>query len=38
VTKTLLFLGEGSNAVIGTPQTDWAWGKKVVRTTKPPAR
>ena len=28
LTKTLLFLGEGSNAVIGTPQTDWGWGKK----------
>jgi quinoprotein glucose dehydrogenase len=28
VTKTLLFLGEGSNAVSGTPQTDWGWGKK----------
>ena len=28
LTKTLLFLGEGSDAVIGTPQVDWAWGKK----------
>jgi quinoprotein glucose dehydrogenase len=28
VTKTLLFLGEGSDAVIGTPQIDWGWGKK----------
>jgi quinoprotein glucose dehydrogenase len=28
LTKTLLFLGEGSNSVIGTPQVDWAWGKK----------
>ena len=28
VTKTLLFLGEGSNAIEGTPQADWAWGKK----------
>src|SRR5262249_58935831 len=28
VTKTLLFLGEGSNAVIGTPRVDWGWGKK----------
>ena len=28
LTKTLLFLGEGSNAVLGTPQTDWGWGKK----------
>jgi len=28
LTKTLLFLGEGSNAVIGTPQVDWGWGKK----------
>jgi glucose dehydrogenase len=28
VTKTLLFLGEGSDAVIGTPQVDWGWGKK----------
>jgi quinoprotein glucose dehydrogenase len=24
----LLFLGEGSNSVIGTPQVDWAWGRK----------
>jgi glucose dehydrogenase len=29
LTKTLLFLGEGSNSVIGTPQVDWAWGKKL---------
>jgi quinoprotein glucose dehydrogenase len=28
LTKTLLFLGEGSDSVIGTPQIDWAWGKK----------
>jgi glucose dehydrogenase len=28
LTKTLLFLGEGSNAVSGTPQKEWAWGKK----------
>jgi quinoprotein glucose dehydrogenase len=28
VTKTLLFIGEGSDAVIGTPQVSWAWGKK----------
>jgi glucose dehydrogenase len=28
LTKTLLFLGEGSNAIEGTPQADWAWGKK----------
>jgi glucose dehydrogenase len=28
VTKTLLFLGEGSNSVIGTPQVEWGWGKK----------
>lgn len=28
VTKTLLFLGEGSDAIIGTPQAPWAWGKK----------
>ena len=28
LTKTLLFLGEGSNSVIGTPQVDWGWGKK----------
>ncbi len=26
VTKTLLFLGEGSNAVSGTLNEDWAWG------------
>lgn len=28
VTKTLLFIGEGSDAVIGTPQVSWGWGKK----------
>jgi quinoprotein glucose dehydrogenase len=28
LTKTLLFIGEGSDAIIGTPQVDWAWGKK----------
>jgi hypothetical protein len=28
VTKTLLFLGEGSNAVSGTATIDWGWGKK----------
>ena len=28
LTRTLLFIGEGSNAVIGTPQVEWAWGKK----------
>ena len=28
LTKTLLFIGEGSDAVIGTPQVSWAWGKK----------
>jgi quinoprotein glucose dehydrogenase len=28
VTKTLLFLGEGSNAISGTASVDWAWGKK----------
>jgi glucose dehydrogenase len=28
LTRTLLFVGEGSDAVIGTPQVDWAWGKK----------
>jgi quinoprotein glucose dehydrogenase len=28
VTKTLLFLGEGSNAVSGTAAVDWTWGKK----------
>jgi glucose dehydrogenase len=28
LTRTLLFIGEGSNSVIGTPQVDWAWGKK----------
>jgi glucose dehydrogenase len=27
LTKTLLFLGEGSNAVIGTPQAEWGWGR-----------
>jgi glucose dehydrogenase len=28
LTKTLLFIGEGSDAVIGTPQVPWGWGKK----------
>jgi quinoprotein glucose dehydrogenase len=28
LTRTLLFLGEGSNAVNGTADVDWAWGKK----------
>lgn len=28
LTKTLLFLGEGSNAVSGTANVDWAWGRK----------
>ena len=28
VTKTLLFLGEGSNAISGTANVDWSWGKK----------
>ncbi|MGH9219781.1 MAG: PQQ-binding-like beta-propeller repeat protein, partial [Vicinamibacterales bacterium] len=28
LTKTLLFLGEGSNAVSGTAGADWTWGKK----------
>jgi quinoprotein glucose dehydrogenase len=28
LTKTLLFLGEGSNAVNGTADVDWAWGRK----------
>jgi glucose dehydrogenase len=28
LTKTLLFLGEGSNAVSGTAGVDWAWGSK----------
>jgi quinoprotein glucose dehydrogenase len=28
VTKTLLFLGEGSNAITGAWPMDWAWGKK----------
>src|SRR5215510_13640038 len=28
LTKTLLFLGEGSDAVIGTPRVDWGWGTK----------
>jgi quinoprotein glucose dehydrogenase len=28
VTKTLLFIGEGSDAIMGTPQIDWGWGKK----------
>jgi quinoprotein glucose dehydrogenase len=28
LTKTLLFLGEGSNAVSGTANADWTWGRK----------
>jgi glucose dehydrogenase len=28
LTRTLLFIGEGSDAVIGTPQVSWGWGKK----------
>jgi glucose dehydrogenase len=28
LTRTLLFLGEGSNAISGTANVDWAWGKK----------
>lgn len=28
LTKTLLFIGEGSNVVSGTSSLDWAWGKK----------
>jgi quinoprotein glucose dehydrogenase len=28
VTKTLLFLGEGTNTTGGTPRVDWGWGKK----------
>ncbi len=28
VTKTLLFLGEGSDAISGIPRADWTWGKK----------
>ena len=28
VTKTLLFIGEGSDSIIGTPQVSWGWGKK----------
>jgi quinoprotein glucose dehydrogenase len=28
LTKTLLFIGEGSNAISGTVDLDWAWGKK----------
>jgi len=28
LTKTLLFLGEGSNAVSGTADIDWTWGRK----------
>ncbi len=27
LTKTLLFLGEGSNAIMGTLDEEWAWGK-----------
>ena len=28
VTKTLLFIGEGSDAILGVRQEPWAWGKK----------
>jgi quinoprotein glucose dehydrogenase len=28
VTKTLLFIGEGSDAILGVRQESWAWGKK----------
>jgi quinoprotein glucose dehydrogenase len=28
VTKTLLFLGEGSDVISGAWEYDWAWGKK----------
>jgi glucose dehydrogenase len=28
LTKTLLFLGEGSNTISGTANVDWAWGRK----------
>jgi quinoprotein glucose dehydrogenase len=28
LTRTLLFLGEGSDAIMGTPQVDWGWGRK----------
>jgi quinoprotein glucose dehydrogenase len=28
LTRTLLFIGEGSDAIFGTPQVEWAWGKK----------
>jgi len=28
LTRTLLFIGEGSDAIIGTPQVDWGWGTK----------
>jgi quinoprotein glucose dehydrogenase len=28
LTKTLLFLGEGSNAISGTASVDWTWGNK----------
>jgi quinoprotein glucose dehydrogenase len=28
LTKTLLFLGEGSDAISGTAGADWTWGKK----------
>ena len=28
VTKTLLFLGEGSNAISGTANVDWTWGRR----------
>ena len=28
LTRTLLFVGEGSDSVIGTPQVEWAWGRK----------
>jgi hypothetical protein len=37
VTKTQLFLGEGSNAISGTASVDWTWGRKV-RRVRPPDR
>jgi glucose dehydrogenase len=34
ITKTLLFLGEGSDAIIGTGRAPWDWGKKFIAYDK----
>ena len=37
LTKTLLFLGEGSDAISGTAGADWTWGTSSAPTTRRPA-